>query len=273
MWLGSPCRQFIGCWGSRNLHPRISTRAKRPCSAGGAGTAANRSFGPRYPIDLTAAAQLDFPCPMLNLQRWMLEHLLAGLLLEHGLAENRAAEPCPCNQKKGPQALGMTRAAAAAAGTREQRCRGPQRCRNPREGQAGTSSTPFILVSRNPLGNAVLLCLCHTGTPERSLWTCWDPFSHQPQILGNQLSRGCSCGSHPASWAWDLLPSWDQGTAGTLGTQDSLSQAPSGSCCGFVRLPGHRGVLFPLLPTLQSWFNQLIVFISCLSLSPFLRGQ
>lgn len=29
--------------------------------------------------------------------------------------------------------------------------------------------------------------------------------------------------------------------------------------------------LFP--PSLQSWFNQLLVFLSCFPLSPFLRGQ
>lgn len=104
------------CRSSRNLHPKMSIRARGPCSTGGAGTAANQSFGPRHPVDLTAAAQLDFPCPMLNFQCRMLEHLLAGLF-KHGLAENRAAEPCPCSQEKGQQALGMTRAAAAAAET------------------------------------------------------------------------------------------------------------------------------------------------------------
>lgn len=114
----------------------MSARAKWPRSAGPgrAVTSARGSFGLGYPIDLTAAAQLDFPCLTLNLQCQMLEQLLAGLSFEHGLAEIRAAEPCPCNQKRGQQAPGMKRAAAAATETQGALVLRPMEVLGPQEG-------------------------------------------------------------------------------------------------------------------------------------------
>lgn len=72
----------------------------------------------------------------------MLEQLLAGLLFERGRAEIRAAELCPCNQKRGPQAPGMKRAAAAAAETQGAAVLGLMEVLGP---QGGTKQCPVSL--------------------------------------------------------------------------------------------------------------------------------
>lgn len=216
--------------GGYSLHPQVSS-----AGPGRAGTSAKGSFGLGYPIDLTAAAQLDFPCLTLNLQCRMLEQLLAGLLFKHGLAEIRAAEPCRCNQKRGQQAPGMKREVAAATETQGAVVLGTTEVLGPQEGPGRDEQCPICLGVQEPLWKSTPLALVVPyGHPEATAVDMLGPLlptSCTPKHLAVLLSQGCSTWEPPSILglgSWDFLLSWGpQGPWGCGIPRPELLQGPA----------------------------------------------
>ena len=108
-------------------------------------------------------------------------------------------------------------------------------------------------------------CCGHAGIPS--------PTKLHPKVLGNLPSQGCSAWEPPRILVLGFSSQLGTRDHGDLGKVGFLVPSPFGVLLWICPSPTLPWSPFTSSPPLQSWFNQLIVFISCLSLSPFLRGQ